>query len=520
MVLDPINAQRQRAFHRRSRFGCRTCRARHVKCDETPGACVKCTSTGRTCEGYDIFPPRAVVTKVATPSQNLTLPGTSSGQRRWFHFFRNRTMPMLIGYYDSELWQQIVLQVSQGEPAVFHAVVALGVLQQDTEASRNRRGLKRSMSRDRYFALEQYSRSISILSQRLSSNDPLVREIALVCCLIFTLFEFVQDNYATALSHLESGLRILARQNGSEARSSISAGLYEHKANYCTMEDALARAFSRLDVQAAHFDSSSNTSLLPADINIADITYDRLDLRSIQDAKEKLDPIINNVFRFRTTCDTTLRDELGDHATLYVQHARMRANMKDHIMAFQRLISRSPPQTTRNIRSVDLILQHHLVIMVVLDTVLSLSEMVYDQYIPQMEKAVNISERIIDSMKAEYGPELPTILLDMGVILCLSWISLKCRDVGVRIRALNLLRVWPHREGPNVSTAFLCSCREAVEMEVDAADPVTGFIPELSRVRFISTQKSKDSHHAVLLYAMSDPEKKQLDVLQREFVIE
>ncbi|PHH52257.1 Sterol uptake control protein 2 [Ceratocystis fimbriata CBS 114723] len=39
-----------RRSHRKSRNGCRVCKSRHMKCDETRPACINCSVAGRTCE--------------------------------------------------------------------------------------------------------------------------------------------------------------------------------------------------------------------------------------------------------------------------------------------------------------------------------------------------------------------------------------------------------------------------------------------------------------------------------------
>ncbi|KAE8550509.1 hypothetical protein EYB25_006736 [Talaromyces marneffei] len=45
----------QRRGTKHVKSGCRTCKVRRVKCDETRPACGRCTSTGRTCDGYGIW---------------------------------------------------------------------------------------------------------------------------------------------------------------------------------------------------------------------------------------------------------------------------------------------------------------------------------------------------------------------------------------------------------------------------------------------------------------------------------
>ncbi|KAH6972030.1 hypothetical protein BKA56DRAFT_593564, partial [Ilyonectria sp. MPI-CAGE-AT-0026] len=44
---DPVIKPRR--SHRKSRNGCRVCKSRHMKCDETRPACINCSVTGRHC---------------------------------------------------------------------------------------------------------------------------------------------------------------------------------------------------------------------------------------------------------------------------------------------------------------------------------------------------------------------------------------------------------------------------------------------------------------------------------------
>ncbi|KAE8391722.1 hypothetical protein BDV23DRAFT_152863 [Aspergillus alliaceus] len=453
----------------------------------------------------------------ATIHINLNLPGMRVRERRYFTFFQSYTMPMVVGYFHSEAWEKIVLQLGQTEPAVCHAIAALGALHEFTEDNGMPNGELERKSCHRYSALDQYNRAISALYQRLGSNDPHFRLVTLACCIVFIFFEFLQENYGAALTHLDNGLRILANPRGTTARSSIPRSLYDQDASSLP-EDALVRALARLDVQAAHFDSSSNPSLWPAEVHISEIQSKHLELSNIHDAKEKLDPIINNIFRFRTKCDIVLRDPSGDHFDLHVEYQNMRLNLSDHMAAFDRFTARFCPRTVKEHRGIDLIRLHHLIMTLLLDTMLSLSEMVYDKYLPQMTKCVYMCERIINNLQAEYGNRPPTVLMDMGVILILSWLAIKCRDFKIRYRALDLLRTWPHREGPNLSTDFFCSCREAIEIEREGIGRA-GLLPEASRVRGISTRKL-EGRNAILHYTMSDPEKQRLEIRERFFVMD
>ena len=46
-------AERRRKWHTKTRNGCRTCKKRRVRCDETKPDCVRCISLNKVCEGYE-----------------------------------------------------------------------------------------------------------------------------------------------------------------------------------------------------------------------------------------------------------------------------------------------------------------------------------------------------------------------------------------------------------------------------------------------------------------------------------
>jgi cholestenol Delta-isomerase len=109
-----------------------------VKCDNLRPHCVRCTSTHRVCDGY---PPPELATlsrdALAATIRNLSAVGPASlvlsGPRAHdnaacFDFFRLRTAPHGAAFFPSSFWQQQVLQVAHAEPAVWHAVAALGAL--------------------------------------------------------------------------------------------------------------------------------------------------------------------------------------------------------------------------------------------------------------------------------------------------------------------------------------------------------------------------------------------------------
>ncbi|PWY71046.1 hypothetical protein BO94DRAFT_526300 [Aspergillus sclerotioniger CBS 115572] len=514
-----MEVKRQRLYSPRSRTGCRTCRTRRIKCDESPGSCKNCTSTGRTCDGYDFTRLPRVGRLRNSPEFQLrvNLPGMSTDERRCFTYFQTHTVPRMVGFYDSELWQRLVLQMCQAETAVCHAVVALGALHEDSEA----RGMplqKVDLGHNNHhrFALEQYSKAIAALQRRLQSNDPQARLAVLMCCVTFIFFEYLQGNRGKAFAHLQNGLHVLANHKGEEARAIVMSKVLRQEVNGSTTEKALLRTFAQLDAQSVHFRVSGSVTTLGAQNGYlaADILDQEFSFNSLEDVKDSLDPFGSVVFRFRTTCRPLLRDPMTDIFQLSIQHQKIRTQLMKHISAFEAFISRFTSKVTpKEARSIDMTRLHHLILMVDLETMLSLSELVYDYYLPQFQTFVNLCDRIMSSMRAEYGKDLSKMVTDMGVIAPLGWTSLRCRDLPTRQRALSLLDSWPHCEGPYDSRFFASLARQVVAIETEGE--VDGFVPEYARVRNISLEMLGDGRHAVLCYTLSDPEGGELDDVHR-----
>ncbi|KAL4972404.1 hypothetical protein BDW66DRAFT_169610 [Aspergillus desertorum] len=255
--------KRRRNYINRSRTGCRTCRLRHVKCDETPVACRNCLSSGWKCEGRRRSIP-------STPAVTFRRAITSD-EKRCVSFFLHRTVESLTSFYDTFLWRKLVSQMCCTEPAVYHAVVPLSAL----------------MAR---FALEQCMRSFELLNKRQSHRTPQLHKVLLVCCLLFVMLELVLGHYDDATVHLQSGLAILKEMRIQRQTLGLSPA---------TVEDSLLEAFLHLEAQATQH------GVLDPALSIDDeLLYGRRyeeylnEFQSLQDVQRALGPLINTHVKY------------------------------------------------------------------------------------------------------------------------------------------------------------------------------------------------------------------------------
>lgn len=168
---------------------------RKVKCDEEQPACKRCksnkvhfsllkshannlgTSTGRTCDGYDV----QALTKA--PQFITTLPGHYQPQEvRAFQFFNERTLAQLAVFVDNDFWNSTVPRIANSERGIWHSVVALSAYHESYLSS-----TQPVHEHQDKFALRHYNLSIKgILGPNQMATNAHVHVIS---CILFICIE-------------------------------------------------------------------------------------------------------------------------------------------------------------------------------------------------------------------------------------------------------------------------------------------------------------------------------------------
>ena len=111
---------------------------------------------------------------------------------RCFQFFYERTVPALAGYCGCIL-SRLVLQVSQHEKSVWHALIALGSLHENFEADNDRFGVDFLRHEKDSFAIREYLSAIRALlgpsNTTVSARGNVTVDVCLISCILFTCFE-------------------------------------------------------------------------------------------------------------------------------------------------------------------------------------------------------------------------------------------------------------------------------------------------------------------------------------------
>ncbi|KAL8826712.1 MAG: hypothetical protein Q9170_007299 [Blastenia crenularia] len=221
-----LGAARAGGFHVKT--GCITCKIRHVKCDEAKPECNKCTSTGRKCDGYmakqDPSPPppppaeqqgisswRATSGSIDMISFDLSSWKGTNDELRAFDYFRVQTSEDLAYSLNASL-EELVLQTSHHHEAIKHAAIALGSLGYTLRCNSASPSGPWSALWRHQFAHSQYFKAVRLLQRNIDHKDKDSVNFALISCFLFLVFEFLQGNDPSAVTHLRCGLNILRQQ--------------------------------------------------------------------------------------------------------------------------------------------------------------------------------------------------------------------------------------------------------------------------------------------------------------------
>ena len=131
-------------------------------------------------------------------------------ERKGLHMFIDLALaPQRMGMFGSCFWKETVMQLVVTNAAVFHVASAIGALREHlvraADEQQNDKGTALA------FGLRQCNKSIALLTQAAREgteayNDP---GIALIVCVLFTIFEALYGDHGEALTHVHQGRKIL-----------------------------------------------------------------------------------------------------------------------------------------------------------------------------------------------------------------------------------------------------------------------------------------------------------------------
>ncbi|RDW76147.1 hypothetical protein BP5796_06968 [Coleophoma crateriformis] len=463
-------AKELRTSRGRSRRGCKTCRLRRVKCDESRPVCQNCVKAQRVCDYHAIRRFVAVdFQEPQLPSAQMALcisPGTSQ-ERRAFDLFQNSTSIELSGLFAPDFWQQSVLQLGQGSKCLRHAIVAISSIHerfaQGTDMSCQ---IIRVAKDPQYmFAVKQYNAAIRELYTALANND-CAPEVMLSCCMLFICFESFRGSPSTAMMHLQSGLQAIQAWKKGDLSTRM-------KLTDPTTRQILGLA-ARLGPQLTNIDMLDIEDFGATEVDIiqqsGDIfeglanlsIYDPGDrFNSFEEARDEFNHIVNMELCYFYQINPLYTPTTHDPNKLPNLLKETLFRFNNWASAFEELCADQSRRMTSEDIATRLFLQVQYKFTIILINCIFMpntegfSSEEIDAYFlawtPQFRECLELIEELISlsqqSMKKNSTRRNSTFHPEVGIIAPLFLLGLGARDPYVRRRTMELLKSEKRREG-------------------------------------------------------------------------
>jgi hypothetical protein len=372
-------------------------------------------------------------------------------ERHCLNFFVNFSAPQMAGFFDSAFWQRMVIQTSYHEPAIRHAITAIGALHECImqRAFADEKQKAKAME----FALSQCNKAITCLTQNeqystSNGNGELgipSSRLALTTCVLFTCFEAMQGRCDSAVNHALQGRRLLQATGRSAVTTMAPAEDDDIEQMRPLIERLEVQATALLDKgRRPDIDTTTETPPLPP--------IDRI--FSLEHAHNTLHTALNSVMRFMQGFHPTGSAEhiASTMTEKYVRYAPWFLQWETAFTAF--LSSQREFMSNVDLKRAMVLKANHLVGTMLASVDQSAGAMAYDAYESEFRAIVDLAREVLASFSC---PPLPTLSGPNSGTPYLSfslwvtdplWMAIsRCRNPTIRQAAFTLLSRNPRQEG-------------------------------------------------------------------------
>lgn len=447
-----------------------------------------------------LLPKREDMSTLTILRPTATLPGETDVENRYLKYFHQETTSNFPSTWDWSVWNRLMLQGCHHEAFIRDAVVAIGALHKSLRtsamASPEGKKLEELAKLQQQFAYQTYGRALKKIQHAINAGSG--PRDALIACLLIVCFEsHTGDRYKAGI-HAQHGLRIYHQLPQKDRPSNV--------------EDDIADAFRNLDITISTvYDDRTVTTheaLLGEDASIAAAMP--LVFANLDEAKRYWHVIMRRCCHFIPTTwvhtspsslvrpfQTPLLGGITTTVGTNIHTASFRitpeleamqsayyAEMCRWIVAFAPILNHIRRSTTSTLRAyvIATMLQiQALNAKVMLAGILYVDEMGYDDHISDFTSIISLSQDVLRIRNAGSSTSYFSglFVLDLGLIVPLFTLLLKCRDRVLRYQGIEILKQW-HVEGWWDPLLILAICKSMIDVEEE--EMVDGKIPAEARV--------------------------------------
>lgn len=439
-----------------------------MKCDETKPTCQRCIKLGLKCDGYVskiIFVRYAPQKHELLSSQAAAKPPSSGSlgkspfanaeEHQYFELFCVRTGYDIFPTFDSGSTRQRLLESCHVNPAIRHAIVALGALDRTAELAQSFETIslgpvERDAAANEHHknALRQYAKAVKHMAADASENKLDLRTMLLTCLLILA-FESWTGNMDLAVKQVHAGIKLIQEwkenyRDDDDKFTRLSPAPY-------IVEDDLIQIFCRLAVQHSFF-ADGHSGELHAVLGTEGPRFTRSmpsTFTDIFEAGRYYNGIIRRGVYLITTHSAYLGPDVHKDSEIWrwamKEQEEIQADVWRFNTAFEPVLQTIADGPQKHYA---LFIQLSMAIGYIgLSTHLSADESIHDKYNPIYKRVVFLAKAVMKEMPTTNKARRSNFCFDTRVIVPLWVVGLKCREPVIRREAINFLLEHPRREG-------------------------------------------------------------------------
>ncbi|KAM7202671.1 hypothetical protein V8F33_002597 [Rhypophila sp. PSN 637] len=488
--------KRTRASKPKVRTGCKTCKIRHLKCDEAKPACRQCSKVRMVCDGYDHHrSPSSGESTSPTPSLSPSRTKYSTHDIPYLDFFRYQLIDDFAGSSCTDFWSRVVLCEAMTSDSVRHITLAIAALSKaisespsDIKPSPLSPWTEKSVINTTHaVALRHYVKALSLFRHQHLDNGIQSPRAVLIMTLLLITFELLQGNMESVDNLLTTSIQLL--------RDSLTHFLQNKKA-----------VLSTYDQKRKEDDVSDIEHMLP----FLSITGGWTPFLKTQQANLSIwetTPLAENVpplHHYSTPMQLqTIWGRFFLRATAFTGQAFMAIDQSHHgeetlrrwkdqqetylgqLVQWQAVIgsaltnhSLQQQETT----ALQVMRLHCQMLEIGVLCCLDKTDMLWDAYDSAFDVLVGDCLTLaLASRKSNKAKLYGKWTMQMGILSTLGPAIAKCRNHDIRMRALEMARRMPWREGAWDAEAELFGKLGAVLLEERGRDLSTGIVSAENR---------------------------------------
>ncbi|KAK4177101.1 hypothetical protein QBC36DRAFT_327786 [Triangularia setosa] len=452
------------------RSGCVTWR-RHVKCDEAKPACQRCLKWQGFCDGYraaELAPPkddkrrRRSSPSARSETSDSGLPdnfeslqlgdqfgvGENSSQEssqnsefddQWETFYCDCWSSLANnlggGWFSSRLFTQTIPQISQDEPAIRYAILAIGALACSLSPNIVPAGPSVGDANDYHYnaALTHYGQAIRLIRLQQEPNSASTLRVAVVACILFACFEVLHGSHEAAVNHISFGSLMLVGQ--------AAAGQIK-------LEDEIMQVFERMEWSAWSIGLMTGTAQVLIGVN-SRFSPDDMPTKfsGLGEARRCWDAIQHWTLHFSQAMGGPTYADGDFLPEIRIMQSQCVGMLERWNSLFWPLYNsaNSSRKGPSYYQAASLLLQS-IVLHAYINTCGFQDNYAIEQITPQFKEMVRLSGALLGNQPVSKGCS-EVFTLDSGPTCALFVAATKCLDPAIQAEATLLLRSYPRRDG-------------------------------------------------------------------------